>query len=124
MNQNSRPNNCSSCIQFCLSLIERLGSITSYNNVAIIINDTTEREFHKISGILPPEIPLYMTDDSVFDDILSIENIPYIFLADSSLQLKDLFIPMKEIPAHADTYIRLMQKKYFSDNTTTAMEQL
>lgn len=109
------PSNCSECIQFGISLMEKFASTISNENLAIIVTDATEREFQVISSLLTSDIPVYMTSDKAFGSILNKENVPFIFVIDNSLYLKDLFIPIKEIPSHSEMYIKIIKNKYFAD---------
>ena len=59
------------------------------------------------------DYPIYLVDDNAFSHILRDENVPFVFIIGEDLRMKDLFIPMKELPDYSDMYYRIIWKKYF-----------
>nr|WP_319398804.1 hypothetical protein [uncultured Carboxylicivirga sp.] len=55
---------------------------------------------------------------SLKEDILGIPmekiNIPYMFILDSTLVVKQFFVPEKSMPELTDTYLNIIKARYFS----------
>lgn len=107
------PSNCSSCIQSSFAALKKIANIISDNQIIIIADKANRREIQALSNSMHLRYPIYLVDEKEFNDILREENIPFTFVIGRDLIMKDLFIPMKELPEFSDMYYRVIWKKYF-----------
>lgn len=105
--------NCSSCIQSGLASIQKLIRKIPENQLIIVADGSTRRELQALSNSLHLNYPIYLTEDGAFDTILRKENIPFMFVVGPDMQMKDLFIPMKELPEYSEMYYHTIWRKYF-----------
>ena len=100
---------CNECIEFGLQkLIEYISDFEHNNRVLIICDDTNPRIKNSYFGKT-----LYSFSGSKFN--LSIEHyaMPYLFIIDNDKKCKHLFIPDKTFPELTDSYLKIIQEKYF-----------
>lgn len=105
--------NCSSCIQHSFSSVRKLMGKLAKDKLIIIADNSNRRELQALVNSLSLSLPVYLTEDTVFHYILEKENVPFFFVIREDLRMKDLFIPMKELPDLSDLYYRIIWKKYF-----------
>lgn len=105
--------NCSSCIQSGLTSIQKLIRKIPENHLVIIADGSTRRELQALSNSLHLDYPIYLAEEGTFDAILKKENIPFVFIVGPDMQMKDLFIPMKELPEYSEMYYHTIWRKYF-----------
>lgn len=107
------PSNCSTCIQSGFAALRKIAKNISNDQIIIITDKTNRREIRALANSMNLDYPIYLADDKDFNNILQKENIPFTFIIDKDLRMKDLFIPMKELPDYSDMYYRIIWKKYF-----------
>lgn len=107
------PSNCSTCIQSGFAAFRKIAKNISNDQIIIITDKTNRREIRALANSMNLDYPIYLADDKDFNNILQKENIPFTFIIDKDLRMKDLFIPMKELPDYSDMYYRIIWKKYF-----------
>lgn len=105
--------NCSSCIQHSFSSVRKLMGKLPKDKIIIVADNSNRRELQALVNSLSLSLPVYLTEDTVFHSILEKENVPFFFIIGKDLRMKDLFIPMKELPDLSDLYYRIIWKKYF-----------
>ncbi len=100
---------CNECIEFGLQkLIEYIPDFVSNDRILIICDDTNPRIKNSYFGK-----KLFSFSGSKFN--LSIEHygLPYLFIIDNDKKCKHLFIPDKTFPELTDSYLKIIEKKYF-----------
>ena len=106
--------NCSTCVQSGFSTLRKLMRNLSSDQLLVIADRSNRREVRALANSLDLDFPIYMAEKGAFGDMLLNENVPFVFVLGSDLRMKDLFIPMKELPDYTDMYYRIVWKKYFS----------
>ena len=109
--------NCVSCINHELSMIKRFKNLINEENAIIIIDSCSIRDlvlFKKYNLIGESSIPIYRmaTTRNDMNQILKEEKTPFVLFMNNSLQVKDLFIPIKEYPHYSEEYHKEMFYKY------------
>lgn len=107
--------NCSSCIQFGFSSIQKLMRHISEDQLIIIADNSNRREVQALVNSLNLSYPIFLAETTAFERVLKKENTPFVFVVGADLHMKDLFIPMKELPEYADMYYQTIWKKYFCE---------
>ena len=105
--------NCSTCIQSGFSALRKIAKIIPRERLIILADKSNRREVKALSNSMGLDYPIYLVDDNAFSHILRDENVPFVFIIGEDLRMKDLFIPMKELPDYSDMYYRIIWKKYF-----------
>jgi len=109
--------NCISCINHEFSMIKRFKNLINEENAIIIIDSCSIRDlvlFKKYNLIGEPSIPIYRmaTTTNDMNQILKEEKTPFVLFMNNSLQVKDLFVPIKEYPHYTEKYHKEMFYKY------------
>lgn len=107
------PSNCFTCIQSGFTALRKIVKNISNDQIIIIADKANRREIRALANSMHLDYPIYLADDKDFNTILQKENIPFTFVIDKELRMRDLFIPMKELPDYSDMYYRIIWKKYF-----------
>ena len=107
--------NCFSCINHELLLIKKFNNILNDKNSLIVIDSCSIRDlnlFKKFNNL--ESLPIYRMAKETNDInlILKKEEIPFVFFINNQMQVKDLFIPMKEYPYYSEEYHKDMFDKY------------
>ncbi len=105
--------NCSTCIQSGFSALRKIAKNIPRERLIILADKSNRREVQALSNSMGLDYPIYLVDDNAFSHILRDENVPFVFIIGEDLRMKDLFIPMKELPDYSDMYYRIIWKKYF-----------
>lgn len=105
--------NCSSCLRFILSSLDKMMKRIPKDQLLLIADNSNIREIKAVMNSWNVKCPVYRVEENAFSQILKEENVPFNFIIDADLQMKDLFIPMKELPEYSDMYYRIIWKKYF-----------
>ncbi len=103
--------NCSMCVNSVLEKIKDIFPNYKDNTKIVFMYDSVNgRITENMFGKMP-----YM---SLKEDILGIPmekiNIPYMFILDSTLVVKQFFVPEKSMPELTDTYLNIIKARYFS----------
>ena len=106
-------NNCSSCIDFTVECLKSVLGIIPPDRIVVLVEGNGKRALKAFATRLDLGLPLYYMAEKTFYDYLDRENVPFFFISNSELRVEDLFIPIKEIPEHAEHYFRAISKKYF-----------
>lgn len=108
--------NCVSCINHELSMINYYKNLLNDENAIIIIDSCSVRDLVVFKKYNPIEssVPIYRmaTTTNDMNQVLKEEEIPFILFMNESLQIKDLFIPIKEYPHYSEAYHKEMFYKY------------
>lgn len=107
--------NCISCINHELSVIHHDHNILDRCNAFIIVDSCSFRDLDVFRKYYPMgNISFYRMacTDNDLNKILKEESIPFVFFTNKTMQVKDLFIPMKEIPSFTEEYHKRMYYKY------------
>ena len=88
--------NCSTCIQSGFSALRKIAKNIPRERLIILADKSNRREVQALSNSMGRD-----------------ENVPFVFIIGEDLRMKDLFIPMKELPDYSDMYYRIIWKKYF-----------
>lgn len=105
--------NCSTCIQSGFSALRKIAKNIPRERLIILADKSNRREVQALSNSMGLDYPIYLADDNAFSHMLRDENVPFVFVIGEDLRMKDLFIPMKELPDYSDMYYRIIWKKYF-----------
>lgn len=105
--------NCSTCIQSGFSALRKIARNIPRERLIILADKSNRREVQALSNSMGLDYPIYLADDNAFSHMLRDENVPFVFVIGEDLRMKDLFIPMKELPDYSDMYYRIIWKKYF-----------
>ena len=105
--------NCSTCIQSGFTDLKQIAKNIPQERLIVLADKSNKREIQALSNSMNLVYPIYLVNDTAFSYILRDENVPFVFVIGEDLRMKDLFIPMKELPDYSDTYYRIVWKKYF-----------
>lgn len=104
---------CKSCIEHLMNELKIIPEV----KVLIIGAFENKRTYLTFVRSLNIEFPIYFLNvKEDYMDILVDENLPYIGLLDNDMFIRDLFIPIKEIPNCTQRYLNVIIDKYFDKN--------
>lgn len=106
-------NNCSSCIEFCVDYLRTILKVVPSDRIVVVMGGNSKRELLAFTESLGLDVPICYVSGDVFQGVLVEENLPFFFISDSSLVMEDLFVPIKEIPDHAENYFSTICRKHF-----------
>lgn len=106
-------NNCRQCVDSVLSYVFTLKNAIEKNRVIGIANYLDMRELMLFRDYYKIPFEVYCTIDNSIEKELVIENVPFLFVVDSTLRTRSLFIPDKSHPKYTKTYIEAINH-YFS----------
>jgi len=108
---------CTTCVDFLLSKINRYFGKKGLNeNIIIIGSYPDNRSLSAILRGLTCEFKAYNTvqEDAKLNISSDLVSYPYCFILDKSMQVRHLFIPNKSYPEIANKYFELVSEKYFN----------
>lgn len=104
---------CSTCITSVLTELSHYQTELKYDNVIILASYDNKRSFLAFKQNNPIPFQMYFINEKEDTNaILVNENMPYIGIMNKDMVIRDLFIPMKELPSFMKRYIRQMRNKY------------
>lgn len=107
--------NCESCIDSALDNLVTIGrEMNMKNNMLVICEFANMRAMKAFMDNHPFDIPMYFNIDSVKNNILENENVPFFCVMNKKLVAKHILIPIKEIPKQTRRYLNCIQKRYFA----------
>lgn len=104
---------CTSCVDYMLKEVDYITEKSPKDRIIIIGAYENKRIFRTLKKKYDINIPFYflkIENDS--DIILADENVPYICMLNSQMVIKDLLIPIKELPSHIQKYYSIILQKY------------
>lgn len=111
--------NCTPCIDNELENLYRVSEKIGVDKIVILCESANMREFVAYFRALAYPFTCYYIEEDSFGDILSKENIPFVFLMNEELRIRNLFIPSKELPNYAREYYHLMIARYWNPANTS-----
>lgn len=106
-------NHCSSCIDHTLKYLKKIEKEIGIGNI-ILIGDFTNRHSHSIFVRLNSEIhqKVYSYTENLQLSVDSL-SLPYIFTINSSLRVKNVFVPLKEVPKRSSNFFKKLESTVF-----------
>ena len=108
--------NCSSCIDHSLDALLEYKDAIGIENILII---STVRNNRKLKAFIDKYEDLNIQIINTKSEInLPIEeyNIPYFFVINENLELKMLFVPIKELPHNTARYLDIISQRFIAKN--------
>lgn len=102
--------NCSSCIDDIFEGLRQVVNKFPSNKVILIGTYDNQRVFQAFIKNYSLQYSIYYSRNS--EDVLKEENIPYCCLINNDRILKNLMIPMKEIPAYSRRYYEIVLNRF------------
>lgn len=103
--------NCSSCIDDIFEGLRQVVNKFPSNKVILIGTYDNQRVFQAFIKNYSLPYSIYYSRNS--EDVLKEENIPYCCLINNDMILKNLMIPMKEIPVYSRRYYEIVLNRFF-----------
>ncbi len=104
--------NCSSCVDAELENVIKASKLIGGDRVLIIAEYSNLRELTVYLKERQVNIPVYLIDEGG-PDLLQKENMPFVGVIKNTLELKQLFIPIKEISDYSGKYYDIIFSRYF-----------
>jgi hypothetical protein len=109
--------NCNICVDSAVSRFKQFIHEIGKEHAIIIAATKNPRymiSFVQLNGLQHDNV--YMIDYAGFEKLYGkSENMPFVYMTNSSFNISDCFYPFKEIPEYSDTYYTTMYKKYFEE---------
>lgn len=104
--------NCSTCVDFTLEKLQEHFHDFALNKRIIIVYDD---ENMRVSESMFGKMPYVTTNRYILGLPIEKSNIPFMFIVDSTLITKQLFIPEKGMPSLTDEYLSIIKTRYFNN---------
>jgi len=105
--------NCDVCVDLEVKKIKKMAKVIGENNVLMLANYRDLNSLLIFKKIHNLSIPVYNLENQTLGLSVDKINTPYLFVSDSSLATKSMFIPNKKYPNISDIYYEVIKKKYF-----------
>ena len=104
---------CDSCIKRIVESLNSLMNKVSLNKILVIGEFENKRNFHAFKKGHDFNFPMYLINEQNNpNSVLIDENLPFICILNNEMTIKDLFIPIKELPDYMMEYYRTIIEKY------------
>lgn len=110
--------NCTPCIDNELEQLYRISEKIGIDKIVVLCESENIREFVAYFRAMECPFTCFYIEENSFGDILKDENVPFIFLMNRELKLRNLFIPSRELPDYAGAYYRLMISRFGSSTNS------
>lgn len=101
-------NSCTPCVEMELSFLEQNANEIGINNIIIIASYKNLRHLKLLKQKVKQDIAIYSINESIgFPG--EFDNIPFLFVINSSKQLKFIFIPEKSLPNLSEQYYNILK---------------
>lgn len=105
--------NCTPCIDIELENLYRMSERIGMNKIIVLCEYDNIREFSAYFKTFQYPFACFYTESGNFHDILEQENVPFVFIMDRNLRIRNLFIPSKDLTDYSNTYYSIMAEKYW-----------
>lgn len=105
---------CHTCIDQEIGNLKVIESQIGIENILILGSFENNRKaisFSKLSGL--DRFNFYSVDYRALNSGLEEEHLPFLFILDQSMSIKNLFIPHYQLPTLSTKYYNVIKKKYF-----------
>jgi hypothetical protein len=103
--------NCSICVDSAIAAFVKFGKGIGPGKAIILVESKSSDYISQFIRFNHIDVPLYRITKKDEPDDVSEE--PFLFVLDSTRQMKDVFYPHKEMPGEAVMYYNTMYDKYF-----------
>lgn len=103
--------NCEVCVDSAIAAFVKFGKAIGPGKAIILVESKSADYISQFIRFNHIDVPLYRITKKDEPDDVSEE--PFLFVLDSTRQMKDIFYPHKEIPGDAVMYYNTMYDKYF-----------
>lgn len=103
---------CSSCVDDLFRNLDKMIDKFPIDDVLIIAEYSNLRAFLAFKKSFSLPYPIYWVAEGEAD-ILKDENMPYVCIMNEERIIRNIMIPMKEVPSHSDRYYNIMLDRYF-----------
>jgi len=97
---------CDLCIRSCINSIKEFVNDSLVNNILIITDSFTERDFKLKMAAENYGLKVYTLSDELLGLFLEGKNLPFLFYLDEDLITHKVFLPFKEYPENTREYIQ------------------
>ena len=106
-------NHCTSCVKRIVEDLKLFMDNVSFNKILIVGEFENKRKFHSFMKGYDLDCPMFLVYEQTNPNkILKDENLPYVCLINNEMLIKDLFIPIKELPNYNIKYYDTIIHKY------------
>jgi len=108
--------NCISCYEKIINDLNRHINVIGKENVLILAYYSNPRELYAFMRVNQIKCKVYNIESKSLGLMIDNENIPYLFLLDSSFKTNFMFIPDKKYTKLTEAYLNWIKKQLFNAN--------
>lgn len=107
--------NCTPCVDNELENLYRISKKIGIDQIVVLCESGNMREFTAYFKALEyPFTCFYIAEENSLQDVIRQENVPFVFLMNRDLRIRNLFIPSKELPDYSKAYYNMMAIRYWN----------